>query len=274
MRWQRCLAECWSWGELSGTTIQKLAQAATEDGLDHEEARALSSIGTQGKYPNKCNRDLVNRYTLSAVDMPLKSSVQLPFLDKRRHDELVLYRKSDLQLPHDVMSFLAHRHPEEFALRFGSAAAIRDFWENQDRADPKLRVHPILDVDDHSSKAIPIKIHSDAVVCLNKSNLHVVSYSSLLGTGEVLQTHFHVGSAMKESCCRDRAHGCSTMSEMFRVLAWSFAACLKGEHPATDGGDKPWPANSDRAKLAGTPLAFGRVEAGSDCYHRRPGRTL
>ena len=49
-RLARALLSRYNWGEISAATIQHLAAAAVEDGLDEETLVALSKLGTEGAY--------------------------------------------------------------------------------------------------------------------------------------------------------------------------------------------------------------------------------
>ena len=49
-RLARSLLNRYFWGDISALTVQHLANAANDDGLEDEVVRTLSSLGTEGAY--------------------------------------------------------------------------------------------------------------------------------------------------------------------------------------------------------------------------------
>eukprot|EP00969_Alexandrium_andersonii_P028234 1231966-Alexandrium_andersonii.AAC.1 len=54
----RALLNMHDWGHITATRVQSLAQAAMEDGLKHRSVVRLAKLGSQGRYPGNCERDL------------------------------------------------------------------------------------------------------------------------------------------------------------------------------------------------------------------------
>ena len=157
----------------------------------------------------------------------------------------------ECQFPHDILAHYSAK-PEAFKKIFGSDEDIQHFWRQKNLADPAFVHHPALLKEDFRSKCIPLKLHSDGVVMSKTESLHVVSWSSFFGSGDLLEWQVLFAAVVKSArCSKD---GKDTLSEMYRCFRWSLTACLEGVHPAQDHDEKPWPRGSDRAKLAGQPL--------------------
>eukprot|EP00969_Alexandrium_andersonii_P076110 3355478-Alexandrium_andersonii.AAC.1 len=53
----RCL-ELYSTGLLSATSVQYILEGAEEDGLQHPAVCSLAVLGSHGRHPSNCQRDL------------------------------------------------------------------------------------------------------------------------------------------------------------------------------------------------------------------------
>ena len=54
---QRVL-EPWAWGYLPAPTVQHIMEAALMDGATQASAAALANVGSAGRWPQNCQRDL------------------------------------------------------------------------------------------------------------------------------------------------------------------------------------------------------------------------
>ena len=115
----------WAWNQLSGSTLQAIANAAKQYGLTHPEIQAMARIGTSGKYPNHCNRDLMKVYKLDDITLPPYIKVQVPCCDPKSDPRAIVNVDTSIQAPHDVFSHLAHNFPQEFKDRIGNTERIK-----------------------------------------------------------------------------------------------------------------------------------------------------
>ena len=95
--------------------VQKLAQAAVDDGLVHPDVQKLGNIGSQGKHPGNSHRDLLllsGSHALVATSPTCKAPIRLKFqtLTKTTSREISL----DFLLPHKLSSCLFHSLPQAF----------------------------------------------------------------------------------------------------------------------------------------------------------------
>jgi hypothetical protein len=250
------LLESWAIGEVSACTLQRLAAAASRDGLQHPEIITMSAIGSGGRHASHCSRDLMRHFKLDTLTTPPTTLVQIPVVDLKSAHGDVMQATTEVQFPHDIFHHYAKNDPQKFAQVFGNAESIAEFWASQNMDDPKLWNHPLLKNDDFAAKCIPGKLHSDGVLYSNKHSLHTISVCSFLARGDVMETQLYFGSVAKDCCCNLADHGQSTIGHLFRMLAWSLAACLYGRHPILDWNNEPWdPSNRSRRALANHPLS-------------------
>ena len=88
--------------------------------------------------------------------------------------------------------------------------------------------------------------------CRSKDTIHIISWSSYFGSGDLLEWQLFFGAVVKSACCTvgDR----ETINDLYQALRWSLEACLTGFHPARNHKGEAWAPGSARQKLAGTPL--------------------
>ena len=223
---------------------------AVKDGLHHPEMFKLAGLGSHGSQPSHCSRDLVRSLSPAFQDLPQISFLKVPVRGHRVAEPLEI--ELEVQYPHDVFAHYS-KHPQHFQQIFGSDEELQAYWGQKDCQDPAYKYHPALAKEDFSTKCIPIRLHSDGVVMSKHESLHVISWSSLFGTGQILEVQMMFTSIVKSACLKDE-HGMDTLKDIYRCLRWSLAACLAGLHPVLNWDDEPWPENSERARLANTPL--------------------
>ena len=68
------LLAMWAWGELSVSTVQKLAASGVEDGVDREDLLKLARIGNSGALPGNCHRDLTSCLAAPALEKAASKS--------------------------------------------------------------------------------------------------------------------------------------------------------------------------------------------------------
>ena len=246
------LLEMWACQELSAVAVQKLAAAAERSDPGHPEIKLLAGLGAHGRHANHCNRDLLLRFNFEDYDQAPHEDVELPMVNPKGNAAEVLMVPTSVQFPHDVFGHLATNDLPHFRELFGDAEDVEAWWRNQPLDDPKLYRHPLFEQPDWGQKCIPGKIHSDCMEVTNNHSLHAISYSSFFSVGMTLCTQLYFGSCVKDACCSLEEHGVDTMHVLFRMLAWSLAACLYNQHPVLDWNMNPWAdPTSDRAVKAG-----------------------
>ena len=219
------------------------------DGLTHPEVMKLASLGNQGVQASHCSRDLVRSLGPAFEDLPAVSYLSVPVQGHREVQPQDI--QMEVQFPHDVFSHYS-KTPAAFERVFGSDAEIQSFWNHKDLSDPAYVHHPALLKQDFRSKCVPLKLHSDGVVMSKTESLHVMSWSSFFGKGEILEWQVLFAAVVKSAKCT--FNGRETLSEIYRCYRWSLTACLEGVHPTMDHNEVRWPRGSQRARLAGQPL--------------------
>ena len=228
----------------------KITLQAVQDGLHHPEVVRLSQVGSMGSQPSHCSRDLVRSLGPAFAELPAMSSIKVPVVGHKVAEPLEL--KLEVQFPHDVFAHYS-KHPQEFQQIFGTDEELQAFWGEKNCQDPAFRNHPALSKPDYRTKCVPLQLHSDAVVMSKTESLHVISWSSYFGQGQILESQLLYAAIVKSACTVD-AEGRETYKEIYRCLRWSLAACFSGIHPAENWDGEPWPIGSKRATLANRPL--------------------
>ena len=200
-----------------------LIPQAVKDGLTHPEVMKLASLGNQGVQSSHCSRDLVRSLAPAFSELPPVSYVTVPVQGHQDPLDLPL----ECQYPHDIFAHYSTR-TADFEKIFGSDADIQRFWRGKDLTDPAFVHHPALLKEDFRSKCIPLKLHSDGVVMSKTESLHVVSWSSFFGSGDLLEWQVLFAAVVKSARCT--SNGRETLSEIYRCFRWSLALlpALKG----------------------------------------------
>jgi len=138
----------WSWGLMSPQLVQQIAHAALRDLDKALESQAgadslrieldnIASMGTYGRYKNKCNHDLKCKLPDSQLEL---SYMRIPLrcLGAGAH-ATVWAMKQSMLLPHVLFSCLGNLYPSAFAkLMCPSIDRVTEFWGNM-RDNPQLK---------------------------------------------------------------------------------------------------------------------------------------
>jgi hypothetical protein len=100
---------------------------------------------------------------------------------------------------------------------------------------------------------VPLALYLDGAQYskVGASVLVFVVVNMLTGTKHLIST------LNKRLLCRCGCRGWCTLRPIMQFLAWSFGALACGAYPTTQHEGEPWPEDSLRASLGGSPLACG-----------------
>ena len=163
--------ELWALGLVSGPLLQRSAEIAVDDGLDHEELVEIMDIGHRGDYPGNTRRDLL-RKMLRRHPLPLPKKVHVPLAKPSPNDHDVEYGDVAVMMPSTTLHMLYHRYIQHFRSLLGRGLA--NFWSGVHPDDPKIREHPMLDVPGWQRNAIPVVLHIDSVQYVKDEKTHPV----------------------------------------------------------------------------------------------------
>lgn len=216
----------------------------------------VASLGAEGKYPNNINKELMAKLGGINISEPLQ--VDMPMLTRSKEFRIQNHQK--LLLPHTVFSDLYNNYPAAWRDRvLPSTAKLNEFWREMEDS-PALANHPVKQIPNWQSRAIPISIHTDAVPVTGVGktwgkSVDVYSWCSLLGRGSTLEFNFYIWSIFSKLVCTMNLF--STKKKFWRIFVWSLQTLLDGRWPTHD-----WNGNllTDPISIlrAGTPLA-GRL---------------
>ena len=240
------LLDMWAWGDLSARKLQSLAACSKADGSQDTVLLKLASLGSHGRNPQNCQRDLLHWL----------GSFMEPALSLSKHRPGV----HTLELPflplHRTFSHIFHHFPAQWQqCIIGGEDAIERFWAAVQPEDPKWQHWRGTLADRELLLAVPFALHGDGVPVFKGKSLEVMSANSLLGRGSTLDLKLLMGCYWHQCC--SKAPGQDTEDAMWQVYHWDINALFSGLHPATDHTGAPWPEDSAKATLAGTELAGG-----------------
>ena len=254
------LLSLWSWGQLSAPVVQKLADAASADGLDHPQIDKLAKIGARGKYPGNMQRDM----SLITGDFAALSgcSTTIPIRLKKLNKNVTEEVPIDFLLPHKLFAALFHEFPSAFegSLCGGAVGNIAKFWK-QMRHHPFVTARPELQGRHDLHMVIPLALHGDGVKYMQTSraggkSMEVLSWSSLLSQGPTKVTNFLTFLLVK-NVVKNYGFLNLTWPKVWRILCWSLQALASGFWPNTDWDNKEFAEESEDHAKRGTLLAGG-----------------
>ena len=153
------LLEQWSWGHISAPTVQKIALAATKDGLLHPDIKILAGLGKGGQYERNCNAELLKKLPDIGLT-PETSTFRLPMALPGAGFKMV---EQSLLLPHELFSLMFQHYPAAFQERVvGKPGALEEFWQ-EFAGNPMLEGHELLTRAGYKTKAVPLSLHGDGV---------------------------------------------------------------------------------------------------------------
>ena len=245
-----------AWGHLPAVAVQELAAAAVADGAQCPHLSKLAKIGSSGRCPGNCERDLqanlrpnVFNAALQHICMPMLSPMQIV-----RGDQSILY-------PHVLFSILFTTHPDVFMDRMcgGSEDNVERFWADM-RGHPSLEGHPMLDKPDYKKRCVPLHMHGDGVSVAGvgkawSKSVEVYSWGSCLSRGSTLMKTFLIFIAHK--LLISKIAGSETMTVFWRHFCWSMNILFAGVWPPADADNVPYAIGTPDHEKIGKPIAGG-----------------
>ena len=227
----RLLISMWSFGFISAVMVQRLAEAATKDGMTHPDVVKLAKLGCDGKYLGNCRRDLLSKF-LPRFKLPKPLNVGLTLISKHGPvDGTALFLPPTL-----LIGLIWKFYRKAFETLFGENP--KAFWDAVPVDDPKLiRLQEVLgDSDpDWKSHMFPLLLHADGAVFTNHNADSIVSaqYRGLLSRKFAVSI-LPIWSMVKKVL----------NPESYNLLwVWTvffFNALFFGKHPARDPWRRDW----------------------------------
>ena len=161
--------------------------------------------------------------------------------------------------PHELFASLYRHYNQAFMARIaGSKKKIKSFWESVSDTVQYMN-HPIKNVANHKSRAIPIFLHGDGVPCsgIGKSwskMFDVWSWGSLLmEDGATWKTNFLILGIHTLLYSSDPLT--STDDDVFTIMCWSLLALYNGRYPPKHWDGSDWIEGSEDYNRRNQPLA-------------------
>ena len=204
------------------------------DGKCMPDLKALAKLGSYGKQPANCFRDIMLQLEANAR-LPSPYVARLPF------KEPIGQQDQHMLLPHELFSSLYNNFPEVFHECIAPPHEIRRFW-NSVTDDVQFSSHPIRDREHYAERCVPIGCHGDDVpiVGIGKgwtSKLTVFSWFSLLSLTLGTASRLFLMYAVFEKI-RARSDNANTIHAWLRVLTWSLWWLWQGVWPDRDENGK------------------------------------
>ena len=246
------LLHLFAWGICSANAIQRLAQAAQDDGLRYPELDDIAALGTHGEYAGNCRRDLVRKLQ-RGLELPKPLKVDVRAQDRHEKEHQVAYDVLPLA---GIVETMYRNHIDKFNDFFGTAR-VRAFWDSVDPGDPKLsRMGDITSRDGWQDRCIPYTIHGDGAVYAhtNEESVLSIQIKSLL-SGEFAGHMLPLFVLPKGGRLVER--GYDTADELWRAAIHQLNSLYDGIHARADHTGAAW-EHSRMAELAGCQICHGR----------------
>ena len=186
-----------AWGEISAQLCQEIAHAAYRDALDLqgdsstlEDLHNLSSIGSYGRYPNKCYSDMMRK-------LPTQIKVPEVFEEKLPFKNPLGWLHQAFLLPHKLFAAIWSHYPSTWhKFILPSSQRLRDFWVAQE-GHPAMSGHDLRGRADRFERAIPLALHGDDVPVVGVGKawcalMTTFSWTSMLSTGETRDCQYYI----------------------------------------------------------------------------------
>ena len=147
-----------------------------------------------------------------------------------------------VQLPHELL-------PQELI----DDTALVDELNRLKRSNHWPKTYTDHDVVKRHPEApvVPCFLYVDGVPTTKRTGVCGFWVGTLVGSRRHL-----VAMLRKSDLCACGCRGWCSCWPVFNVVAWSFNALAKNQHPLTDHLDRPWSAGEERGARAGNPLGF------------------
>ena len=234
-------------GRMQATDAQDTCAHIVNDyGVCGDVVAAIAASGTYGAHPQNCYRDIM-RFVHQIGDTLDPVDVEITL---RNPDGLGnITRMHPVLYPHDVLSNMHNRLSQtQFATLIG-ADGISTFWDRH-KNSPWVQNHPGFPRSVQTDIAVPIYIHADAGQHTNLDKILVISWGSSVTSASTLLGLF----LFTVLPCALMIAG-TTDEQLYQVLVWCLWVLLRGEHPATNHTNTPWPHGTTRWAMRGMRLA-------------------
>ena len=216
--------------------MQQVAEAATQDGLNHSDVIKLGRLGTSGLHKSNIYPQLMQLISPCAVITTALRSIVVQ--TKISFMRTLMVAQSILD-PHELFAILYHKFPTVFRKRIlgGDATRIARFW-HEVRNHPALLGHPLRNHSKLRTHAVPLAVYADgmAAVAVSKiyfKNAQIYSWRTLIGRGSTLLRMFLIFLIVKTSATAQAS------DQFWSRLAWSLTALQNGTWPARDENNEP-----------------------------------
>ena len=143
-------------------------------------------------------------------------------------------------LPHDLFDSMIPEGKEEEYCSFGAGQA--GFEEDLEGWCTRTRCDMSEDF------VAPCALWGDVAPYASRDSIFILVLTILSGVHRV---YWKLCCLTKRSICDCGCKGRHSFDRLFSVLAWSFRACLAGEHPAVDHDGNAWSPTHPRFSLIG-----------------------
>ena len=238
----------WSWGGKSSIAVQKeskldydgqvrlLERIGVMTEFADQDLKAMSLLGNSGQDPGNINNQLKN--LLGRPSNPPPKTVQVPMqISKPAKGKPAVQNVAFPYLaPHDTVSHLYERYPQEFNRKFFGGqdrSVLKKCWdETEKRNDPRLANHPLKKRKGWKTRCIPLMLHGDAVPCTavgkaGSKSFDVSSFQGLLAWGTTLAIKMYICGMFESSKTDDGA----TINAAWLPIVMSIWFCWLGTKP-------------------------------------------
>lgn len=229
------------------SSIQRIAEAARQDGADHAELQDLAKLGAHGRWPQNIERDLHRAHRRNGTGLQVRPyNVEINKRDGTRVNVSMI-------LPHEVFGSFMSKFPKKaMAWIGGSHHRVLEYWQCA-RAEDWFRNFPNkFRVESEPEKVLPLRIWADDVASGKSGRcMRAACWSGAVANAPSMRRHFLIFGL------DPKVFSLESQDTLWQVVAWSLTQMAIGYYPSLDHQGRCWNEDHDpgRLKLAAQPLA-------------------
>ena len=155
------LLDRWAWGTFSAKAVQQLAHGAYKDGSTSSAIAHLAKLGSWGRNPQNCQRELQQLLHSQLHRMPEPCMIKVPLASDKNRAGVLVVEQPYLPL-HRVFAHVHQNFPEQFAQMFGTGQ-LQAFWAEVSAQDPNFVQWAQQLEYKNMARCVPFALHGDGV---------------------------------------------------------------------------------------------------------------
>lgn len=251
----RLLLGEWGWGLISGPQLQRTADKAVLDGIQHPAVLALAALGGHGTSPHNIQAHLLRKFSTELHPDRLIQPLCGPSI-------------KFMLSPHELFGEMCKKFPAQARLRLGcDRHRLRSFWAGFTRSVTGREIvqkHPHLRGREADwDRLVPIVFHIDAAPFTKRKSVYTLSWTSVVGMGCETESVFLISTWIGRAVDHNA-------EDLWRCLRASCGCLAAFRYGVVDYNGEPFESGTWReaaqgqllAPIPDTDFGFGAVHIG------------